>query len=66
MLASLDHFYDKDTYPFLAISIFNLVPCCHICNSKFKHTKNFYNLEDLHPYEDSFNEKLNFLNSLMM
>ena len=60
IIASLDHYYDKDTYPFLSISIFNLIPCCHICNSKFKHTKNFYNQKHLHPYEDSFNEKAKF------
>ncbi len=60
IIASLDHYYDKDTYPFLWISVFNLIPCCHICNSKFKHTKNFYNQKHLHPYEDSFNEKAKF------
>ncbi len=60
IIASLDHYYDKDTYPFLSISVFNLIPCCHICNSKFKHTKNFYNQKHLHPYEDSFNEKAKF------
>lgn len=60
IIASLDHYYDKDTYPFLSVSIFNLIPCCHICNSKFKHTKNFYNEKHLHPYEDSFNEKAKF------
>lgn len=60
IIASLDHYYDKDTYPFLSVSIFNLIPCCHICNSKFKHTKNFYNQKHLHPYEDSFNEKSKF------
>ncbi|WP_419673860.1 hypothetical protein ACN2C0_05055 [Aliarcobacter butzleri] len=60
IIASLDHYYDKDTYPFLSVSIFNLIPCCHICNSKFKHTKNFYDNKHLHPYEDSFNEKAKF------
>ena len=60
IIASLDHYYDKDTYPFLSISINNLIPSCHICNSKFKHSKNFYNEEHLHPYEDSFNEKAKF------
>lgn len=60
IIASLDHYYDKDSYPFLSVSIFNLIPCCHICNSKFKHTKNFYNQKHLHPYEDSFNEKAKF------
>jgi hypothetical protein len=60
IIASLDHYYDKDSYPFLSVSIFNLIPCCYICNSKFKHTKNFYNQKHLHPYEDSFNEKAKF------
>ena len=28
----LDHFYDKKSYPILAVSFRNLVPVCHICN----------------------------------
>ena len=28
----LDHFYPKDKYPYLAISRYNLVPCCPFCN----------------------------------
>lgn len=60
IIASLDHYYDKDTYPFLSLSIYNLIPCCHICNSKFKHTKNFANEIHLNPYEDSFNKNAKF------
>lgn len=60
ILASLDHFYDKDTYPFLSVSFYNLIPSCTICNSKFKHTKNFYTIQHLHPYEDDFNKKAKF------
>jgi len=60
IIASFDHYYDKDTYPFLAVSFFNLIPSCHICNSKFKHTKNFYYDKHLHPYEDDFNKKAKF------
>ena len=30
--AQLDHFYDKDKYPYLAVSRCNLVPCCPTCN----------------------------------
>ncbi len=60
ILASLDHFYDKDTYPFLSVSFYNLIPSCTICNSKFKHTKNFYINQHLHPYEDDFNKKAKF------
>lgn len=28
----LDHFYSKERYPFLALSRFNLIPCCSDCN----------------------------------
>lgn len=64
IIASLDHYYDKDYYPYLAVSIYNLIPSCNICNSKFKHTKNFYNEKHLHPYEDDFNQKVKFSYSL--
>lgn len=30
----LDHFLPKSVYPFLAVSIFNLIPCCTTCNHK--------------------------------
>ena len=30
----LDHFYDKGTYPYLALSFYNLIPSCPTCNSK--------------------------------
>lgn len=36
---TLDHFFDKGTYPFLALSIYNLIPSCYICNSKVKLSK---------------------------
>ena len=31
-MCDLDHFYDKETYPILAVSFCNLVPVCHTCN----------------------------------
>lgn len=31
-MCDLDHFYDKKTYPILAVSFHNLVPVCHACN----------------------------------
>jgi hypothetical protein len=30
----LDHFFDKATYPYLALSFYNLIPSCPTCNSK--------------------------------
>lgn len=38
---TLDHIFPKAEYPFFSISLFNLVPSCSPCNSKFKHTKEF-------------------------
>ncbi|WP_444543875.1 hypothetical protein, partial [Poseidonibacter ostreae] len=55
--AQLDHFFDKKTYPYLAVSIFNLVPSCSTCNQR-KSTKQeniFY------PYEESFNQNAKFV-----
>lgn len=30
--AQFDHFYSKVTYPYLALSFYNLIPCCPDCN----------------------------------
>lgn len=32
MGSQLDHFYPKSKYPFFAISLFNLIPSCSVCN----------------------------------
>lgn len=49
---TLDHFYPKHKYPYLALSLYNLIPSCHPCNSSLKGQKDFYKNEHLHPYED--------------
>lgn len=41
---TLDHMIDKATYPFLALSLYNLVPSCYTCNSKVKRTNEIKNL----------------------
>lgn len=28
----LDHFFSKTNYPYLAVSLYNLIPCCGTCN----------------------------------
>jgi len=55
-----DHFYDKASYPILALSFFNLIPSCSICNSSVKGSKQFTVKTHLHPYLDSFHEKVRF------
>ncbi|WP_404275835.1 hypothetical protein [Exiguobacterium undae] len=58
--ATLDHFFDKATYPFLAISIFNLVPSCKVCNSDLKSTKEFTLDNNYSPYEKNIVDKIEF------
>lgn len=43
-----DHIYSKTDYPFLAISFYNLVPCCKVCN-QIKLDQNF---EYFNPHTD--------------
>lgn len=52
---TLDHFFDKATYPFLSLSLYNLIPSCHICNSHIKKSKQFHIDTHIHPYFDDFN-----------
>jgi hypothetical protein len=58
--ARLDHFYDKATYPYLAVSLYNLIPCCSICNSDFKGSDDFTIDTHLHPYADEFGQYFKF------
>ncbi|MBE2975811.1 hypothetical protein [Priestia megaterium] len=58
--AVLDHFYAKSLYPYLALSLYNLIPCCHFCNSTFKGDKDFYNNEPIYPYEEGFSNDAKF------
>ena len=52
--ADLDHFYPKSLYPFLALSLYNFIPSCQICNSRFKGNK--YTRDFIYPYEEGFAE----------
>jgi hypothetical protein len=38
-LFTLDHVLDKATHPVAALSLYNFVPCCYGCNSKFKRSE---------------------------
>ena len=56
--AEFDHFYPKKgrykKYPYFAVCIYNLIPCCHTCN----HRKSNSNDEILNPFKESFNDKV--------
>ncbi len=53
-----DHYFPKSTYPYLAVSMYNLIPCCAVCNN----TKSSFNTYDkitekeilMYPYKDEY------------
>ncbi|MDX4061351.1 hypothetical protein Q6A90_03135 [Aliarcobacter skirrowii] len=54
--AQLDHFFDKSTYPYFSISIFNLVPSCQTCNQRKSKIQN----DIYHPFIEAFNDDVKF------
>ena len=51
--ADLDHYYAQSEYPFLALSIYNFIPSCAICNRNFKKARNE---EIIYPYDECFED----------
>lgn len=60
MRADLDHFFSKAKYPYLSMSIYNLVPSCKFCNSSLKGTKEFSYEKYINPFEDSIDKYISF------
>lgn len=55
-----DHYFDKDSNPLLAVSFYNLVPSCSVCNSSIKGTSKMTLEEFLHPYSDNATKDIRF------
>lgn len=52
MRPQFDHWYPKSKFPLLALSFYNLIPSCSICNSSAK-SDTVFNLDThFHPYID--------------
>lgn len=58
IVPQFDHWFPKTDYPLLALSFYNLIPSCSICNSSIKSTTNFTLIDHLHPYIDDNISKL--------
>lgn len=54
-----DHYFPKSRYPYLALSLFNLVPCCGVCNQS-KGEWDTFRFPILYPYEESFGDTCRF------
>jgi hypothetical protein len=59
--ATLDHFYAKSLYPYLALSMYNLIPSCYYCNSSLKGDEDFYTNEAIYPYKEQFSDNASFI-----
>lgn len=57
--AQLDHFYDKSEYPYLCLSMYNLIPSCSTCNQR-KSKKDVVSEAIIHPYEEGLNDYIKF------
>lgn len=55
-----DHWFPKERYPLLALSFYNLIPSCSICNSSVKGRKQFSLQKYLHPYLDDLQGNILF------
>lgn len=57
-----DHFFPRADYPYLSISMYNLIPCCSVCNLA-KHDKSVYvngKLTMIYPYENGYGHQAVF------
>jgi hypothetical protein len=55
-----DHFYPKSQNPFFALSFYNLIPSCHLCNSAEKRDKEFQISTHTNPFHKSYNSNHKF------
>lgn len=55
-----DHWFPQENFPLLALSFFNLVPSCSICNSSVKGRKKFSLTDYVHPYVDNITDSILF------
>jgi len=56
---TLDHYMDKGKYPYLALSLYNLIPSCYTCNSKIKGIREIDTLSPSSSHFD-FDKKVTF------
>ena len=56
---TLDHYIDKGKYPYLGLSLYNLIPSCYTCNSKVKGVDEINNLSPSSVKFD-FDDKVKF------
>lgn len=59
LLFQLDHYYNRYRYPFLSLTLGNLIPCCSSCNIA-KSKKDFNSINFFHPYFEDLSSNFTF------
>lgn len=54
---TFDHWFPKASYPLLALSFYNLIPSCNICNSSVKGSVPYALKDIFHPYLKHSNDQ---------
>ena len=57
---TFDHWFPKSEYPLLALSFYNLIPSCSICNSGVKGSTSFSLSKQFHPYYENPDEDFKY------
>lgn len=58
--SAFDHYFPRSRYPFLGLSLYNLIPSCTRCNTAFKGAVSDGLTEMAHPYIDDMDAKMRF------
>lgn len=59
--SALDHYFPQSEYPFLGISLCNLVPSCTRCNTDIKRDREMDFELHLNPYSECFHDAVRFI-----
>lgn len=59
--SALDHYFPQCEYPFLGISLCNLVPSCTRCNTDIKRYRELDFAQHLNPYSECFHDAVRFV-----
>lgn len=58
--AQFDHYYPKSLYPYLALSLYNMIPSCAVCNTA-KSSLDTMKTPVLYPYDEEFGHETKFV-----
>ncbi|GAB4053015.1 hypothetical protein [Spirosoma litoris] len=55
-----DHFFKKSKHPYFALSFYNLIPSCYVCNANLKGQKEFRPSTHIHPFIEGTEDTIHF------